>query len=184
MLDAQELGAYLRRATCSLFRLETQPAYDVPTDGNDFERYLGGEPSPNMERKGRWLEFLSQQRAQGIYRHRVRLVRTPLSDYDRYACEWGYAHNVPAGDDTRILDLTEHKETNWLDHDFWLIDDHDAVRMHYDTGGRFLGAEVVDPAEIGPYREARDAAWNNAEPFLSWWQRHPEYHRDVARVSP
>lgn len=38
MLDDRELGAYLRHATRSLFRLETLPAYDVPTDRGDLRR--------------------------------------------------------------------------------------------------------------------------------------------------
>jgi hypothetical protein len=178
MLDERDLGAYLRRATRSLFRLETLPVYDVPTDRGDFPRYLAGQPAPDMERKGRWLEFLRAQRAQGVYRHRVRVLRTPLSDYDRYACEWGYAYNVPAGDDTRILDLTERSgQTAAVDHDFWLLDQECPVRMHYDGVGRFLGATVVEPDELGRYQAAREAAWRAAEPFGTWWDRHPEYHR-------
>lgn len=178
MLGERELGAYLRQATRSLFRLETLAAYDVPTDRGDFPRYLAGEPAPDMERKSRWLDFLREQRAQGIFRHRVRLLRTPLSDYDRYACEWGYAYNVPAGDDTRILDLAERPlPAELVDHDFWLVDHEHPVRMHYDQAGRFLGATVADSAELGRYQAARDAAWRAAEPFDAWWGRHPECHR-------
>jgi len=175
-VDAQELGTYLRQATRSLFRLETEPAYDVPTDGNDFQRYLAGEPGPDMDRKGRWLAFLSEQRAQGIYRHRVRVLTTPLSDYDRYACEWGYAYNVPAGDDTRILDLTVQATPAdfWRWYDFWLVDDEFAIRMFYNHRGEFLEAAIEDPAA---YREVRDIAWAASEPFETWWRSHPQYHR-------
>lgn len=166
------------RPPAACFRLETLPVYDVPTDRGDFPRYLAGEPAPDMERKGRWLDFLRQQRQQGIDRHRVRVLRSPLSDYDRYACEWGYAYNVPAGDDTRILDLAERGlPVGTLDHDFWLVDHKDPVRVHYDDAGRFLGATVVDPVELDRYQAARDAAWHAAEPFDAWWSRHPEYHR-------
>jgi hypothetical protein len=185
MLDAQELGTHLRQAQRSLFRLEIQPAYDVPTDGNDFERYLAGEPGPDMVRKSRWLDFLREQRTQGIYRHRVRVVSTPLSDYDRYAAEWGYAYNVPAGDDTRILDLAKHSHLagarSW--DDFWLIDDNEVVLMHYDSDGHFLGAELADPDATDRYRTARDTAWHAAEPFSTWWHRHPEYHRSARKAS-
>jgi hypothetical protein len=178
MLDERELGAYLRRATRSLFRLEALPAYDVPTDRGDFPRYLAGEPAPDMERKGRWLDFLREQRAQGIDRHRVRVLRTPLSDYDRYACEWGYAYNVPAGENTRVLDLTERPlPADVVEYDFWLVDHERPVRMHYDDAGRFLGATLADPAELGRYQAAHDAVWRAAEPFDAWWDRHPECHR-------
>jgi hypothetical protein len=173
-MDAQELGTTLRQATRSLFRLEMEPAYDVPTDGNDFQRYLAGEPGPDMERKQRWLDFLHDQRAQGIYRYRVRVLRTPLSQYDRYACAWGYRYNVQAGDDTRILDLTVQPlpVDLWRWHDFWLVDDERAIRMDYNRQGNFLGAEIIDPDRVDDYRHIRDTAWEAAEPFESWWNRH------------
>lgn len=174
MLDAQELGTTLRTAKRSLFRLELQPVYDVPTDGSDFQRFLAGELGPDLGRKRRWLDFLSEQRAQGVYRHRVRVLRTPLSEYDRYACAWGYAYNVPAGDDTRIVDLTKHPLRTLVNHDFWLIDDEIPVRMLYDGAGQFIGAEVAE-SEISIYRVARDVAWAAAESFELWWPKQPEY---------
>jgi hypothetical protein len=186
MLDAQELGAMLRQAKRSLFRLEMQPAYDVPTDGNDFSRYLAGEPWPDLERKERWLLFLREQRDKGIYRSRVRVVRIPLSDYDRYASEWGYCYNVPAGDDTRIAEVGKLLRDAWMDginHDFWLVDNQVPIRMNYDDGGRFVNADVLNGAEGPRYRDIKDALWVNSEPFEQWWQRHPEYHRSARKAS-
>lgn len=168
MHDAQELGTFLRQATRTLFRLETQPTYADP----DFPRYLAGEPGPDMERKGKWLDFLREQREQGIYRHRVRVLHTPLSDYDRYACEWGYAHNVPAGDDTRILNRAAVRlPEGFFSHDYWLIDDMQVARMLYDGIGQFIGAEVLYATELGRYQTIRDAMWAVAEPFETWWPR-------------
>lgn len=166
MQDAQELSIFLRQATRTLFRLEVQPAYYDP----DFQRYLAGEPGPDMERKGKWLAYLREQREQGVYRHRVRALRTPLSDYDRYACEWGYAYNVLAGDDTRILDNSE-LELSGVHHDFWLVDDSQVALMHYDALGRFVVAEVLDATEVKRYRMIRDVTWQAAEPFGTWWPR-------------
>ena len=175
-MDAQELGSYLRQATHSLFRLEVQSAYDVPADGNDFQRYLAGELGPDMERKQRWLDFLREQQVQGIYRHRVRVLRTPLSDYDRYACAWGYAYNVPAGDDTRIVDLAEHPlANNWFEHDFWLVDGELPICMHYGSNGQFQCAEIAGPDRLNWYTSTRDALWAVGEPFERWWPHQPEF---------
>lgn len=185
-MDAQELGLHLRKATRSLFRLEMEPVYEVPTDGTDFQRYLADEPGPDMDRKGRWLAFLREQRDKGIYRHRVRVLTTPLSDYDRYACEWGYAYNVPAGDDTRILDVTtllKLPETFWQWHDFWLVDDECAICMEYNRRGNFMGAYLVDPDAVDQYRRIRDTAWPLAAPFVDWWAQHPEFHRTSQKAS-
>lgn len=77
-----------------------------------------------------------------------------------------------------MVDLAERSlPAEVVDHDFSLVDHELPVRMHYDDAGRFLGATVVEPAELSRYQVARDAAWHEAEPFQAWWNRHPEYHR-------
>lgn len=180
MLDVHELGEYINgNFTQTLFRLETLDQYEVVSDGSDVARYLAGELEPDMKRKGPWLERLREDAVQGRYRHRVHVLRSPLGDYLRYECEWGYAYNVRAGEDIRILDLAERRDPGGLvDHDFWLIDDSRVVRMHYARDGQFLGGEVAPDDTLARYRAARDAAWDAAEPFGSYWATHPQYWRD------
>ena len=179
MLDVTGLGEYIdSHFTRHAFRLETLAVYDVPSDGEDVERYLRGEPGPDPARKGPWLERLRRERREGKRRQRVHVVRSPLSDYLRYECEWGYLPNVAAGEEVWILDLAERPAPAGLvDHDFWLLDDEHVVRMHYDDQGRFIGAEVLDAEQLPRYQRARDLAVAAAEPFLDYWRRHPEYHR-------
>jgi len=99
-LDALQLGELIRsQFTRHAFRLETQDAYDVGDDGGDVARYLRGEPEPDSQRKGAWLERLRAERAAGKTRSRVHVLRSPLSDYLRYECEWGCLLNVAAGED-------------------------------------------------------------------------------------
>jgi hypothetical protein len=52
--------------------------------------------------------------------------------------------------------------------------------MHYDEHGRFEGAELVPPSERRAYHDTCEVAWELAEPFVEWWARHPELHRNVA----
>jgi hypothetical protein len=179
MLSAAQLGTYIdQRLTRTAFRLEVLDRYDVESDGDDFAHYLRGEPSPTPERKQPWLDRLRHEHRVGILNHRVHILRTPLTDYLRYECEWGYAPNAEAGEDIRILDLAERALPDGLvDHDFWLIDDRCAVRMHYDGLGRFIGAEPVEDNKVPRYRQARDAAVAAAEAFVTWWARHPEEWR-------
>lgn len=178
MFTAPELGEYIdARLTRSAFRLELLDSYDVDSDGGDFERFLRGEVSPTLERKQPWLNRLRREAESGILNHRVHVLHTPLTDYLRYECEWGYAYNAAAGEDIRILDLAERAAPPGLvDHDFWLVDDQHAIRMHYDRAGRFLGAEPVD--DPSPYQQARDVVVAAAEPFPSWWARHGEEWRE------
>jgi Family of unknown function (DUF6879) len=37
----------------------------------------------------------------------VRIIHDPITDYERYACEWGYALNSPAGEIIRIINLAQ-----------------------------------------------------------------------------
>jgi hypothetical protein len=181
-MDAAELGAYIRaHFTHTAYRWECQPAYEVASDGTDYARYLAGEAEPSWDRLRPWLKHLAEEKQQGLCRHRVRLLHDPLHPYEYYECEWGYLLTGGAGEDVRVLDIAEHQlPAELVDHDYWLLDDRHAVRMHYAGDGQFLGA-TVESEMIDTYRAGRDTAWRHAEPFVAWWQRHPEYRRDVRR---
>jgi hypothetical protein len=177
MMDALRLGAYLDRAQAELFRMETLSRYDVPSDGGDFGRYMRGEPGPDAARKRAWHGQLEKDRARGVVNRRVHVVRPPLSDYLCFEFEWGHALNAHL-EEIRVLDLgAVPAPAGFVREDFWLMDGQDVVLMHYGDGGRFVGAEILPPAMLIRYRTARDAAWDAAEPFQSWWDAHPQYHR-------
>jgi hypothetical protein len=179
VLSVAELGDYIRmRLTKSAFRLELLDLYAVESDGDDLARYLGGEPEPDPVRKQPWLDRLRQERDAGIRRYRVHIVSTPLVPYLRFECEWGYVPNTAAGEEVNILDLAERPRPDGLvDHDFWLIDDRYPIRMYYDGGGRYVGAEAVAESQLPQYQQARDAALAASERFAEWWARHPEEWR-------
>lgn len=179
ILDLPQLAERVNAYGVSLFRLETLDTYRSASDGDDVTRYLRGEPAPDPERKGAWLSRLRRERAQGLLRQRVHVVRGPLSPYCRYECEWGYSLNSEAGEDIRILDLAEQRLPAAADvgHDFWLVDGHDVIRMDYDDTGRFVQAELLGAEALPRYRAARDALLDAAEPFDFYWGRHPEYHQ-------
>lgn len=180
LLDADQLGIHLDRFTATLFRMETLPEYAVDSDGDDFTRWLAGESEPTWSRLNPWLDVLRGERDAGKVSSRVRVLSERLTDYERYACEWGYAYNVPAGEDIRILRHGEHDVPSRLtDRDWWLIDTREVVVMHYDDAGRFIGGEAISIG-VGVYRDAQRATWASAEPFGQWWARHPELQRQVS----
>lgn len=181
MVDGDGLVGLLGRFRDRLFRMETLPAYAVDSDGDDYHRWVAGEPEPTWERKQPWLDVLRADRDAGRIRFRVRLLSEQLTDYERYACDWGYALNAVAGEDIRVLRRGEHDiPPGLVETDFWMIDDTEAVAMHYDQRGCFEGAEVVAAGGLEIHRDTRDRAWSAAEPFARWWARHPELHRRVA----
>jgi len=187
-MDERELGEFIdRHFTSELFRLETLPHYSVASDGDDLAAYLAGRPGPDMARKGPWLNVIRDEVSRGLHTYRVHVVTSPLSDYLRFEFEWGYILNAEAGEHIRILDLAERDEpADLIGEDFWFIagQDRDRVaRMRYDATGRFLGADVVDEAEVDRYRRACRAAWTAAVPFEDYWRTHPQYWRDHRNVA-
>ena len=179
MLDVAELDQFFaRHFHRTAFRLEVRDSYAVASDGGDLARYLAGEDAPDATRKSAWLDELRADTAAGKRWQWVHVVRGPLSDYLRYEFEWGYAVNIHAGAEVRILDLAEHPRPAGLpDEDFWLLDDEAVLIMRYDARGQFLGAEPAALGELPRYRRACDTAWDAAVPFADYWAAHPGYHR-------
>ncbi len=177
LLDASQLMQVLDRAEWDLFRWETLPAYEVASDGSDYRRYLDGAAEPTWERKQPWLDTLRAEAQRGRTRRRVRVIHDPITDYERYECEWGYALNARAGEQIRVIDLAAAPNPMPQQADFWLIDGREVVAMHYASDGRFDGARVLDPLKVPSHVNAADLAWRVSEDFTSWWQRHPQHHR-------
>lgn len=181
LLDVEQLGEHLDRFRHRLFRLESLPAYSVESDGDDFRRWLAGDLSLSDHQR-QWMDVLRRERAEGRITARVRVLSQELTDYELYSCHI-YAHNAEAGEDIRVMRRGEHPQADLEPAvgrgDFWLIDDDEAVDMHYDEDGRYVGATVVPSAEVLPLRGIVDHAWKAAEPFGEWWARHPELHRRV-----
>jgi hypothetical protein len=181
VLDERGLGEYIdhryRGPGDTLFRMETLPVYAVGADGDDYRRWLAGAREPTWSRKRPWLDVLRRERANGQVSRRVRVLSAEVTAYERYACEFGYVHNIEAGEDVRVLRVGEHPVPDGLaGQDFWIINDETAVLMHYDGDGCFLGATPTWD-ELDALRGRRDAAWAVAEPFAQWWAHHPELHR-------
>lgn len=188
MLTAPEMRDFIKtHFTATAFRWECLPAYEVASDGTDFGRYLAGEPGPTPERKQPWLDRLADEYARGLRRSRVRLLHNPLTDYERYECEWGYVPNVGAGEQVSVLRLGEHELPNpdaLAANDWWLLDDRHLLVMHYGPAGEFHGAEhVTDELSVAVHRAARQLLSETAEPFTTWWARHPELYRDTRKAA-
>lgn len=180
-LDLKQLSGELSHYRERIFRLETLPAYAVTSDGDDFHRWVAGESEPTWNRKQPWLDVLRAEREAGKLRYRARILSEQLTDYERYACEWGYALNAAAGEDIRVLRRGEHDiPPGLIEKDFWVTDDDRVIAMHYDGHGRFEAGEVLTDRLLAVHLATRDTAWEAAEPFGRWWGRHPELHRAVA----
>jgi hypothetical protein len=180
LLDIDQLGETLDTTTTDLFRWETLSAYEVVSDGSDYKRYLDGAAEPTWERKQPWLDTLRRWAKEGRPRRRVRIIHDPITDYERYSCDWGYSINSQAGEQIKVIDLatTVLPEQLRIREDFWLIDDEIAVTMFYAEDGQFQKAlAVTHSPEVRFFREAAQMAWELGEDFNTWWADHPEHHR-------
>ncbi|WP_158228237.1 DUF6879 family protein [Pseudonocardia sp. MH-G8] len=184
MLDLAGLAGYIaEHHRRDLIRVETLGRYVSASDGVELDRYLAGEPEPDRAAKAGWLDRIGSDTAGGRVWRRLRLVPVPITDYVRYACEWGYTDNTAAGEQVRVLDLADAPGGAHVlaaVGDFYLLDDSHVAAMHYDAAGAFVRAEIVDEPFVEIYRAAARAGWAISELFDEWWPRHPEHHRAAA----
>lgn len=178
-VDLAGLARFVAAARHSLFRMECRDLYAVDAEAAEFERYLRGEPGPDLEALRPWLDQLAARAVRGVTQTRVHIIQAlPLSPYLRFQAQWGYTYTTRAGEDIRILDFTEQPPPAGLIlEDFWLRDEEEVLVMHYDSGGAFAGGEPLPAGLLPDYVRAHAVAWEAAEPFRSWWGRHPQYHR-------
>ena len=151
------------------FRLETLPCYNVTKERTEFEKFLttgeldilGDDP---------WLVRVRHFRQTGRWIGRVHVIRRPLTDYLRYEFA-GYCRGVDAGEDIRILDLTDRPNPGLPAQDFWLFDDTAVVRMDYDPDGTQVRRELLEDVDPTPYVAWKRLALDHAEPFKNWVKR-------------
>jgi len=183
LLDLQQLTELVETTTADMFRIETLPAYATPITSREYRRWLDGEPEPDWAARQPWLDTLTRWVTEGRQRRRVRVIHAPISDYERYACDWSYPSSVNAGEQVRVLDLNEvdaPKELLFVPGDWSLLDNTTVIKMYYGPEGQFTGAQPLDIHHLAQHQIAALAAWNAAEPFEQWWAQHPQYHRTVS----
>ncbi len=166
-LEGEAWSRYFRDFQRSAFRLELRQVYTMPGEADELRRFRAGEKPPADHHYG-WLDTMAAARAAGKTVRRVRVVRRPLTDYIRYEFEWGFVYNVAAGEDIRVLDLTDGPGPVLPDHDFWLFDESTLVKLLYRSDGTQIGRELVADPDTDAYLSWRDAAWQEAVPFRDY----------------
>jgi hypothetical protein len=141
----------------------------MPGEQDELARFrAGAKPPPDYHYE--WLDTVAQARRQGKVMQRVRIVHRPLTDYTEYEFTWGFAWNVAAGEDIRVLDMTGRDSPALPRHDFWLFDEATVVELLYRPDGTQIGRELVRDPDLTAYLGWRDATWNPAIPFRDYWQ--------------
>ncbi|MGH4021159.1 MAG: DUF6879 family protein [Pseudonocardiaceae bacterium] len=180
--DASEFDDCFCDSRYSIFRLETLQSYRSPSEAPQLEAFLAGRQRPITPGEREWVELVRDRSREGCVMQRVHVVTEPISDYMRFELAWSYPPHVAAGEDVRIIPVTEGGP--WpadLPHrDFWFFDSSALFDMHYDPEGAWLGVEpVTDPARIVAACLARDAALHHATPWADYITARPQLARLV-----
>ncbi|MGH3937127.1 MAG: DUF6879 family protein [Pseudonocardiaceae bacterium] len=175
------LGAFIAQYhRTDLLRVQTRTHYEVASDGEDYHRYLEGEVAPTATGKPEWLDRLRIDTTAGRLRRNVHIVCTPLTPYLRYQFEWCYLPNTAAGQDIRVLDVTEVPAAAALLRagDLAIVEGQHVAQLRYGPNGEYQGAVATGADAVLGYVALTQVAWELATPFTTWWAAHPQYHRD------
>lgn len=163
LLDGDEWRRRFTEIEREAWRLETLPQYLVPQEAEEYAAFRAGRPATPYTGSS-YTERVSRQRAEGKLNGRVHIVTQPLSDYLRFEFTRYYGVHVRAGDDIRILDVTNG--TNPLEgvQDFWMFDRTEVVLMNYEADGTQINREVFE-GDVSPFVEYQRIAVAESVPF-------------------
>jgi hypothetical protein len=166
LLDGEEWQRYLRDFQRSAFRLETHQVYTMPSESETLASFLAGDRMPEGFNAD-WHDRIRGHRSEGRTMTRAKLVRSPITDYNRYLFEWCIPGNVLAGEDYRIVDVTSGGP-ELPEQDFWMFDESVVVHMNYRPDGTQINRMLIEDPDISRYLRLRDLALAESTPFAEW----------------
>lgn len=184
---APEFSAWFSQFRRSCFRIETLQCYGGSGETDSIETFLAGDTPAPHPGKREWMQLVSAAVRAGKVMQRVHVVTEPVTDYMTFELAWSYAYNVAAGEDVRIIPLSE--DEGWPSgiprdgRDFWLFDESELFRLHYNQDGTWLGVEHVENRHWVTIANAqRRYALELAQPWLKYINNRPELARRVPDV--
>ncbi|MEU8500207.1 DUF6879 family protein [Streptomyces lavendulae] len=173
LLDGEEWRAMLRGFRSEAWRLETLSQYLVPQEAEELEAFRAGKRVDPETYSSAYTEDLKRLPGEGKRKERVHVLTRPLSEYLCFEFSRYYSPHVLAGEDIRILDVTERENPLPDVEDFWMFDRSTVVLMKYEHDGTQISRELYegDPA---PFIEWQRIAVAESVPFLEYAERVTE----------
>jgi hypothetical protein len=162
-LDGEAWTTRIQGFKREAWRLETLPWYKVPSEDGDIRDFLAGRRIDPVTYSSSYTEGLRKLRAEGKYKGRVHIVSRPLTDYLRFEFMY-YAVHAAAGDDIRIMDVTDRENLLAGVPDYWLLDKEEVILMHYQPDGTQISREVYE-GDVTPFLEYQRIALAESVPF-------------------
>ncbi|MFD7276859.1 DUF6879 family protein [Streptomyces sp. NPDC059862] len=122
----------------------------------EIRAYLSGERIDPHTHSNAYTEDLKRVRREGKSKGRVHIVTRPLTTYLQYEFIY-YRPHVWAGDDIRIMDVTDRENPLAGVQDFWMFDKKEVVLMHYQADGTQISREVYE-GDVTPFVEYQRVA--------------------------
>ncbi|MGQ0718251.1 MAG: DUF6879 family protein [Pseudonocardiales bacterium] len=160
----------------SVFRLETLQTYTDAVEDQGLAAFHRGDPEPPPDPvEAEWAALLRAHRDAGRTQQRVHVVVEPITDYLAYELTWEYGPHTAAGEDIRIIPVTDRWPSDVPRSDFTLFDSRLLFQLNYAPEGVLLGAQpVTDAASVAAACAAREAALHQAVPWAEYLARYPE----------
>jgi hypothetical protein len=80
---------------------------------------------------------------------------------------WAIPGNSAAGEDYRIVDVTD-RELELPEQDFWLFDERTVALLNFNPDGTLRDREQVEDADVSQYLRWRDLALAESVPFSEY----------------
>jgi hypothetical protein len=167
--DRGEWGRLHRSYQLSSFRLEAQQIYSNAGEDAWLADFLAGRPLEGVDSTPRLVRW-REQKAAGRTKTTVRVVVEPQTDCTRMELAT-YRPVVAAEENVRVIVVPEGG--SWPDgrpqHDFFIFDERDVWRMHYNDDNTWGGAEQLDREDsLAQHLRWRDRALELAIPLLEY----------------
>lgn len=171
-LNAQEFLDSLASVQHTAFRLELQPVYREPSESASVEAFLAGRAGRPSDIPGAqdWYDLVAGLVASGGRIARVRVHEDPPTDYQRWERWLDENWNSPAGEHIHYMTRRRAHEVGLLptagDVDWWLLDSHQLIQMHFDGHGNRVRTELTtDPVAVVQANLWRDLAVHHSAPL-------------------
>jgi hypothetical protein len=178
LVSAEDFKEVFHRFDANVFRFEALQRYTSPDEEVIIAAFRDGRPRPPDPGKEEWTVLVRAAQRDGRTFQRVHVVTEPLTDYMRFELTWGYAPNVTAGEDIRIVSVGpgECWPADLPHYDFWLFDAAALYRTRYHPDGTtWLGVEHLrDPDDVLRACQWRETALDLGVPWERYIENRPE----------
>lgn len=144
-------------------RIEALPSFRIAEEAPALAAAREGK-RPDLEFLREWHEYLDEVRASGRTSRRLRLVSSPLTGYERFEVQWGYASNAEHGEQIRLISRSASPDMK----DYWIFDGESVFEMLYGPDGSFIGSQSVDADEARDIASWLATAWPTAAPLTDY----------------